>query len=164
MKSKQAPPVLYPLPDDPRLRMVKRVSKLMDEQFSVGGFKFGLDPLLNFIPVIGDMSGFVISAALVLTMAQHGASGKLTVKMLGNAALDALVGAIPVLGWVFDFTFKANTRNIKLLSEHYTLGKHRGSGAPIVLSIVITALIVLVLVLYLAFKTFQWFIFSLEQL
>lgn len=152
------------LPNDPRMRMVKRVSKLMDEEFSIGGFKFGLDPILNFIPIAGDLSGFIVSAALILTMAQHGASGKLTVKMLGNAALDAIIGAIPVLGWIFDFTYKANTRNIKLLNEHYALGRHKGSGTPVLLSIIITATLILLFVLYLAFKGLQWILVSLEHL
>ncbi|MFX7140374.1 DUF4112 domain-containing protein, partial [Acinetobacter baumannii] len=74
----------------------------MDEQFSIGGFKFGLDPLLNLIPVAGDVSSYIISVALIITMAQHGASGRVAIKMLGNATLDALVGTIPVLGWIFD--------------------------------------------------------------
>ncbi|MCH5688594.1 DUF4112 domain-containing protein [Niabella sp. W65] len=38
-----------PVVSDPMLKMVQRVARLMDEQFSIGGFKFGLDPLLNLI-------------------------------------------------------------------------------------------------------------------
>ncbi len=141
---------------DPRLRMVQRVTKLMDEQFSVGRFKFGLDPILNFIPVAGDFGGYIISVALIITMIQHGASGRVAMKMLGNATLDALVGAIPVLGWIFDFTYKANTRNLKLLTEHYTEGKHRGSAKPVIVSVIITMLIVLALLLWLIIALFRW--------
>lgn len=93
-----------------RLALIKRVSKLMDEEFRIGKYKFGLDPILNFIPVAGDLAGYLISATLLLTMVKHGASGKLVIKMLGNIFIDALVGAIPVLGWVFDFVFKANKK------------------------------------------------------
>ena len=35
--------------------------------------------------------------------------------MLGNIALDALVGTVPVIGDLFDFVFKAQTRNLALL-------------------------------------------------
>src|SRR5690606_13573159 len=85
---------------DPRLQMVQKVTRLMDEQFSVGGFRFGIDPILNFIPIAGDFGGYIISVALIVTMIKHGASGRVAMKMLGNATLDALIGVIPVLGWI----------------------------------------------------------------
>lgn len=151
-------PIRLEIPVDPRLKMIKRVSKLMDEQFSIGGFKFGLDPILNLIPIAGDVGGFTVSVALIFTMLQHGVSGKLAMKMLGNAVLDALVGAIPVLGWFFDFTFKANTRNVKLLTEHYTQGKHKGSATPVVISIVITVLVVLVVLIVFSFIALKWIV------
>ncbi len=143
---------------DPRLRTVRRISRLMDEQFSIGGFKFGLDPILNFIPVLGDVGGYLMSIGLIITMAQHGASGKLVAKMVVNATLDAFVGAIPVLGWIFDFAYKANTRNLKLLTEHYTEGKHRGSARSVILMILIITGIFLVLLVILAVRFLQWII------
>lgn len=141
---------------DPRLAMVRRVTKLMDEQFSVGGFKFGIDPLLNLLPVAGDIGSYLISVALIITMIQYGASGRVAMKMLGNATLDALVGAIPILGWIFDFAYKANARNLKLLTEHYTEGKHRGSAKPIIISVLIVVLLVLVALVWLVVKLFVW--------
>ncbi|WP_300603541.1 DUF4112 domain-containing protein [Niabella sp.] len=141
---------------DPRLKTVRTISKLMDEQFTVGGFKFGLDPILNFIPVLGDVSGYLMSIGLIITMAQYGASGKLVAKMVVNATFDAIVGAIPVLGWVFDFVYKANTRNLKLLTEHYTEGKHKGSAGSVILTVLLVAGAVLVLLVILAVKFLQW--------
>lgn len=156
MMSKSRQNIPAPIINDPRLKMVQRVTRLMDEQFSIGGFKFGLDPVLNLVPVAGDVSSYIISIALIITMAQHGASGKVAMKMLANATLDALVGSIPVLGWIFDFSYKANTRNLKLLTEHYTEGKHRGSAKPVIISILIITLLVLTLLVYLVIKLFQW--------
>ncbi|MFV0604967.1 MAG: DUF4112 domain-containing protein [Niabella sp.] len=154
---------LQQLPNDPRLKMIKRITKLMDEQFSIGGFKFGLDPVLNLLPFAGDIGGYIVSVALIFTMLQHGVSGKLAMKMLGNATLDAVIGAIPVIGWIFDFTYKANTRNVKLLTEHYTQGKHKGSATPVVISILLTMLVVLVIVAFLSFKAIQWLIAYLDK-
>jgi hypothetical protein len=37
-------------------------------------------------------------------------------RMVFNVVLEALIGAIPVLGDLFDATFKANMRNIRLLN------------------------------------------------
>lgn len=147
-----------PIPEikDPRLRMVQQVTRLMDDRFSIGGFRFGLDPLLNLIPIAGDVSSYIISIALIITMARHGASGRVAMKMLANATIDALVGTIPVLGWIFDFSYKANTRNLKLLTEHYTEGKHSGSAKPVIISILAVMLLVLVVIVFLVIWFFQW--------
>jgi len=40
------------------------------------------------------------------------------IRMMGNVALDTLVGEIPLLGDLFDFGWKCNTRNIALLEQH----------------------------------------------
>lgn len=143
--------------------MVKSVSKLMDEQFEIGGFKFGLDPLLNLIPVAGDVGSYLISIVMVLTMVKHGASGKLALKMIGNITLDAIVGAIPVLGWIFDFGYKANSRNVKLLAEHYETGMHRGSAKPYVTIILLVFLVALVGIAWLSFKFIRWFIAAVDK-
>ena len=143
--------------------MIKRITKLMDEQFSIGGFKFGLDPILNVIPFAGDIGGYTVSVALIFTMLQHGVSGKLAMKMLWNATLDALIGAIPFIGWIFDFTYKANTRNVKLLAEHYTHGKHRGSATPVIVGFLLSVLVILALVAFVSFKLLQWLIQYLNE-
>jgi len=38
--------------------------------------------------------------------------------MAGNIALDACIGAVPLLGDVFDVAWKANIRNVALLERH----------------------------------------------
>ena len=47
-----------------------------------------------------------------------GASRATVLRIAGNVALDAGVGAIPVLGDIFDFAWKANLRNVALLERH----------------------------------------------
>lgn len=115
---------------DERLRWVARVAKLMDSQFKLPGtgFRFGLDPLLGLIPIVGDLSSTAVSVALLLTMFRHGASGAVVVRMAFNIFLDTIVGAIPLVGNVFDFAYKSNERNVALLRRHYAEGKHTGSG------------------------------------
>jgi hypothetical protein len=39
-------------------------------------------------------------------------------RMLGNVGVDFVVGAIPFVGDLFDFVFKANRKNARLLEEH----------------------------------------------
>lgn len=130
----------------------------MDEKFRLPGtnFRFGLDPIINLIPIVGDLSGFAVSAALVATMAKNGASGKVLVLMVLNVVLDATIGAIPVIGQIFDFAYKANTRNIRLLKAHYQEGKHQGSGKGVVAVILIVMLALCILFLYLMWQLLEW--------
>ncbi|UEG53684.1 DUF4112 domain-containing protein [Mucilaginibacter daejeonensis] len=129
-----------------RLKWVERIAHLFDDQFRIPGtnFRFGLDPIINLFPVAGDAAGMMVSAALLITMARNGASRKVIILMLVNVLIDGLIGAIPLVGQVFDFYYKANLRNIKLLKEHYEEGRHQGSGNGVI------AMIVIVLVLFLA--------------
>lgn len=142
----------------PRLKWVERVSNLMDNQFRLPGtsFRFGLDPIINFVPLLGDLSGFLISATLVLSMARHGVSGKVVILMVLNILLDAAIGTIPLIGWIFDFSFKANTRNINLLRKHYTEGKYQGSGKGIIMIIVLVLIVFLGVFCYLLWLFFKW--------
>ena len=115
---------------DERLRWVERIARLMDSQFQLPGtrFRFGLDPLLGLLPIVGDLSTLAVSSALLLTMMRHGASGAVVVRMALNILLDTVIGAIPIVGNVFDFAYKSNERNVALLRRHYADGQHRGSG------------------------------------
>lgn len=153
-----------PPPNNDRLRRdfiwVDRVSWLMDEKFRVGGgrFRFGLDPLINLIPFLGDIIGFGVSFMLVVVMWRNGASRKVVMLMLINVILDTTIGAIPGVGHVFDFFFKANTKNIMLLREYYYQGKHQGRGND-VLALVFGAILLLTFgLVYLLWKAFLWLV------
>ena len=65
---------------------------------------------------------------MVTLLAKNGASGFVLARMVLNIIIDAIVGSITILGDLFDVAFKANQRNIKLMQEHYTEGRHRGGG------------------------------------
>jgi hypothetical protein len=69
---------------DSHLKHIEWLSKLLDSQFNISGFKFGLDPILNFIPFAGDGVTPIVSLMMVYTMRKHGVSRKIMVKMLGN--------------------------------------------------------------------------------
>ncbi|QHS57060.1 DUF4112 domain-containing protein [Mucilaginibacter sp. 14171R-50] len=141
-----------------QLKWVERIASVMDDKFCLPGtnFRFGLDPILNFIPFAGDVSGFIVSAALLYVMAKNGVSRKVLILMAINISIDAAVGAIPLLGQISDFYIKANTRNIKLLKEHYQEGKHTGSGNGVIAIIIIVLLIVLSAVLYVSYISLRW--------
>ena len=141
-----------------RLKWVERIAYLLDEKFCLPGtkFRFGLDPLMNLVPVAGDISGFLVAAALVWVMARHGVSRKVLILMVVNICIDALIGGIPLIGQVFDFYYKANSRNIKLLKEHYEEGKHQGSGTGVLVTVFIVLFLLFTGFLFLMYKIMTW--------
>jgi NAD/NADP transhydrogenase beta subunit len=153
-------PNLPDLFDKRGMTVIKRLVYLLDEQFRVPGtnFRFGLDPLMNLFPVVGDMTGFLISAGLLLAMARKGAGNKLVILMSINIFLDATIGGIPFIGQVFDFFFKANSRNLKLMKEHYIEGKHQGSGRSALLLAAAILFSMLILFIYLLFELTNWIV------
>ncbi|MBI1224557.1 MAG: DUF4112 domain-containing protein [Bacteroidetes bacterium] len=138
------------------------LTDLMDSRFRIPGtsIRFGLDFLVGLIPFAGDAVTFGFSGLLVIAMARHGASGMVVVKMLGNILLDTLVGSIPVLGDIFDLSFKANRRNYRLLQEHYQSGKHSGSAIPVIFALIFVLLLMAFLIIFIAVKMGVW---MLEQ-
>ncbi|MCU0346358.1 MAG: DUF4112 domain-containing protein [Saprospiraceae bacterium] len=142
------------------------MSDLLDSRFRIPGtdIRFGLDFLVGLVPYAGDLVTFAFSGVLVVSMARNGASGMVLLKMLGNILLDALVGSIPLLGDLFDLSFKANRRNYKLLKEHYHEGKHGGSGIPIILTLIFALLLMSALVIFMAFQMLNWTAEFIQQL
>jgi len=139
---------------------VERTAWLMDDKFRIRGtrLRFGLDPVINLIPFLGDIIGFGIAFLLVIVMWRNGASRKLVMLMLINVIVDLTIGAIPIIGNMFDFFFKANKKNIVLLREYYHEGKHQGKGNDILLLILGIFLLLVFLFIYLLWKGFLWII------
>jgi hypothetical protein len=143
--------------DGPAIQWVEQLSKLMDSRFVIPGtnIRFGIDPLLSLLPVFGDLITFVVSGMLIYTMRNHGASRNVAIKMILNATLDALIGAIPLVGTIFDIFYKANDRNVKLLKEHYFEGKHQGSGNGLLTLIAIVSILIVAAAFYGMYKLFE---------
>ena len=103
-----------------RLRRIDTAASWMDARFGIPGtrLRFGLDGLLGLIPGVGDAAGLAVSAWILAEAREAGASWPLIARMGLNVALDAIIGAVPLLGDLFDFAFKANRMNAQLLREH----------------------------------------------
>ena len=104
------------------LRHLKRyavLAKLLDTQFRVPltGWRFGLDPILGLLPGAGDLATALVGAYGLVVAYKLGAPASIHVRMVLNLLLDAGVGAIPIAGDLFDFAFKANIRNERLLAH-----------------------------------------------
>ena len=93
---------------------------LMDNAIPIPGLKarVGLDALIGLVPWVGDLVGGLVTSYILSEAARLGAPKPVLLKMAFNIAVDTVVGAIPFAGDLFDFRWKANIRNVRLL-EHY---------------------------------------------
>jgi hypothetical protein len=107
-------------PDTGSHRQVQDLARLLDSRFRVPGtgLRFGVDGLLGLVPGVGDAAGLALSTYVIAQAVGLGARGSTVGRMVANVVLDAVFGSIPVLGWAWDFWFKANNRNVALLERH----------------------------------------------
>ena len=110
---------MSPSSDQRVLDQVRGLARFLDTSIPLpGGMRVGWDAVLGLIPGLGDGAGAVLSTFIVLQAVRLGAPREVLTRMVGNVALEALVGAVPLFGDVFDAAFKANVRNVRLLEAH----------------------------------------------
>ena len=116
-------------PEDPEylpsLAHLDWLSALLDSRYRVPmtRVRFGWDAIGGLLPVVGDLVTAAISIHLVYRARILGADGPLAWRMVFNVLIDAMLGAIPIIGTIFDVFFRANERNLKLLIDH--IAQHR---------------------------------------
>lgn len=110
---------IFPSNKQATLNQVNRLAWLLDNsiQLPVLNYRIGLESLLGLIPVLGDLAGLLISSYIVLQAARLGVSRPVLSRMITNLVLEAAIGSLPIVGDIFDATFKANLRNVRLLHE-----------------------------------------------
>lgn len=114
-------PIIEPRTDvPPGMEGLDKLAWLMDRAFKVPGtpIRVGLDAILGLLPVGGDVLTGIIQAGIVLVAVTHYKVPKaIAARMAANVLLDIAVGSIPLVGDAFDVAFKANTRNLQLLTQ-----------------------------------------------
>lgn len=116
-------------PERRELQRLGAFARLLDSSFEIPGtrFRIGIDPLIGLVPGIGDVAGAGLSLYLIARAWRLGVPRGVRARMLGNVALEALVGTVPLLGDAFDAWFKCNLRNLRLLE---TALRRRASPTP----------------------------------
>lgn len=104
-----------------RLNRVAKIARLMDTAVRIPGtgISFGGDAIVGLVPGLGDAAGGLISLYIVNEARRLGMPKHKLAKMLGNIGVDFAVGAVPLLGDVFDVMFKANRRNLAVILDHF---------------------------------------------
>jgi len=100
-----------------RLARIESLAKLLDIAFILPGtgIRYGVDGVIRLVPVVGDLLATAFSLWLVREARALGAPWHLTARMLGNVAVEGVVGMVPLAGDAFDVLFRANMRNVRLL-------------------------------------------------
>ena len=104
-----------------RLNRCRTFVRLLDSEFKVPGtnIRFGLDPVIGLVPVVGDAVSLGAASYIVYEGVQMGLPTHKVARMVFNVGLDFALGSIPLLGDLFDVAFKANARNMNILEDHF---------------------------------------------
>ena len=115
-----------PLGNDPVAirRRIEAMEQVLERAFTVPGTnrQFGLDALIGLVPVAGDVIAAAMGLYLVWEARNLGMSRWQLARMTANVGFDTLIGAVPVAGDLFDFLYRSNSRNLKIIRKH--LDKH----------------------------------------
>jgi len=98
---------------DDELERVKKLAKVLDH--------YMVDPIIGLVlPGAGDIIGAVLGVYTVGLAFRRKVSPVIIARMFLNLGLDALLGIVPFAGDLADVAYKANQKNVALLSERTT--------------------------------------------
>jgi hypothetical protein len=105
-------------------RRIEAMEMLLERSFVIPGINrpVGLDAIIGLVPVVGDVIAMGMGAWIVWEARNLDMPRWKLLRMAGNIAMDAAVGAVPVVGDLFDFLFRSNSRNLRIVKKH--LDKH----------------------------------------
>lgn len=101
------------------VKRMETVAFLLDSAFVLPGTsrRIGIDAIIGLVPGLGDIATTLLSTYVIWEARNLGVSKLALGRMLGNLAIHASVGAIPVVGDVFDAFFRVNQRNMKIVRK-----------------------------------------------
>ncbi len=102
---------------------IEQLAWLMDSSIGIGRWSIGVDGLLGLVPGLGDVAGALISLTIVMRAVRAGVPRIAIARMVANIAIDALAGAVPVAGDLFDFAYKANLKNVRIYRQSLEGGR-----------------------------------------
>ena len=101
-------------------RRIEMMEAVLEGLFVIPGTKrrVGMDSLIGLVPVVGDIATAAMGAWIVWEARNLGLSKWQLTRMAANVGVDTLVGAIPFAGDIFDFLYKSNTKNLRIIRKH----------------------------------------------
>ena len=121
MEPQRPYPMDLPLGRDPVAvrRRIEAMEALLERAFHFPGtqYRIGLDSVVGLVPVLGDVVTAAMGAWLIWEARNLGMSKFHLARMTGNVAFDTALGLIPFAGDAFDFLFRSNTRNLRIVKR-----------------------------------------------
>ena len=119
---------------------------LLDSSIPIPGTRFtiGLDAIVGLVPFIGDLIGVLASSIILAEANRLGVSRAVMTRMAFNVAVEGIVGLVPLIGDLFDAGWKANQKNVRLLTEWLDRPHHaerRGRRFVVLLTLGLVALL-----------------------
>ena len=105
-------------------KRVESLEYLLERSFVIPGINrhVGLDSIVGLLPVVGDIVTAAMGAYIVWEARNLGMSKFQLARMAANVGFDTLIGAVPLAGDVFDFFYRSNSKNLRIIRKH--LDKH----------------------------------------
>jgi hypothetical protein len=112
-------------------KRIEAMERLLEGLFVVPGTnrRVGLDSIIGLVPVVGDLATAAMGGWIVWEARNLGMSKWQLARMAANVGIDTAIGAIPFAGDLFDFLYKSNTKNLRIIRRH--LDRHHPSTATI---------------------------------
>ncbi len=112
---------------DKDIEALNKLSSIMDRAFTIPGtnIHIGVDSILGLIPGIGDTLSAAVSGYIYTFAKKVGVPWYKRLRMIWNIFIDWFIGLIPLIGDIFDIGFKANTRNVAIINDHYKKQKDK---------------------------------------
>lgn len=131
-----------------RLAALRKVAELLDSALVVPGtsYRVGLDPILGLIPGLGDLVSPLFTIAILWQARDLRVPRVVQLRMIVNVAIDAMLGAVPFVGDLFDFAWKANLRNLALVERHAAGARRASAGDWLFASLVMLLVVTIALV------------------
>lgn len=105
-------------------KRVETLEIILERSFVIPGINrpVGLDAIVGLVPVVGDLITAAMGAYLIWEARNLGMPKWKIWRMIGNLGVDTALGAVPLVGDAFDFLYRSNTRNLRIIKKH--LDKH----------------------------------------
>lgn len=112
-------------------KRIEALEAVLERAFIIPGINrpVGLDAIIGLVPVVGDLLTGLMSAYAIWEARNLGLSRWQLTRMGANVAIDTALGAVPFVGDLFDFAFRSNTRNLRIVRRH--LDRHHPATAII---------------------------------
>ena len=130
------------------LEGLRKVAQLLDSAFVVPGtsYRVGLDPILGLVPGLGDLVSPLFTIGILWQARELAIPRVVLLRMILNVAIDSLVGAVPVVGDLFDFAWKANNKNLALVERHAQEERTASAGDWLFVGLTVASLLLVAVI------------------